>query len=69
MTKIYSFEVADEAVNKLEEARKNLEAAELIIALLRENLAFTAQENGELRAENDEYRKQLYEENNPFNWE
>lgn len=69
MTKVKMLELPEEAQRNLENAQKSLSAVEIIVALLKENIENTVRENEELREENALLRKQLYEENNPFDWE
>ena len=64
--KVYN--LFDEAENNLVEARKNLDACEMFLDLLRENIRNSIKESEELMEENEVLRKRLeYEQ--PFDFE
>ena len=64
--KVYN--LFDEAEKNLVEARKNLDACEMFLDLLRENIRNSIKESEELMEENEVLRKRLeYEQ--PFDFE
>ena len=64
--KIYN--LFDEAEKNLVEARKNLDACEMFLDLLRENIRNSIKESEELMEENEALRKRL-EFEQPFDFE
>ena len=64
--KVYN--LFDEAEKNLVEARKNLDACEMFLDLLRENIRNSIKESEELMEENEALRKRMeYEQ--PFDFE
>ena len=66
VVKIYN--LFDEAEKNLVEAKKNMNACEMVLELLRENIRNSIKESEELMKENEALRKRL-EFEQPFDFE